>query len=465
MDTSLVEALRAVTEFKNVPVEQLEWLASKGKVYTLPEGDMFFAPGTVVEEMRVVLKGKIHVYMEQAGNLRFLDTIEENEITGILPYSRMKAAMAKGIVEGEASIFGLHRSFFPEMIRNHYELTEALVHSMTDRVRYNLKQQQLNDKMMSLGKLSAGLAHELNNPSAAVIRSASELKKHLGHLPDKFKAVIRIKATDESVDLVNELLFRKIAAQKALSLSLMERTEKEDILISWFEDNDVTEGYKMAEAFAEFGFETSDFENLKAVLREEDRSAVFNWLYQVLTTERLVNEIEEASRRINGLVTSIKSYTHMDQAPEKERSDVHTGIRNTVTMLAHKIRKNNVQIVEKFSSDVPQPMLYVSAINQVWTNLIDNAVDALEGVSNPTLEIHTQKDRDFVRISVIDNGPGIPPNIQDKIFDSFFTTKAVGKGTGLGLEMVRQIVSQHNGKVEVSSVPGRTEFKVCLPAG
>lgn len=153
----------------------------------------------------------------------------------------------------------------------------------------------------------------------------------------------------------------------------------------------------------------------------------------------------------------------MDQAPEKQRTDIHLGIRNTLVMLGHKIRKENITLIENFQADLPEANIYISEMNQVWTNLIDNAIDAMEGRTGSTLEIRTHQDREFIQISIIDNGPGVPENIKDKIFDPFFTTKSIGKGTGIGLEVVSRIVNEHNGSVELISVPGKTEFKVCIP--
>jgi signal transduction histidine kinase len=463
MDQSLVDILSTVPELKSVPREHLEWLAEKGEIVQWKDGDKAFGPGEQVEHLRVILKGQVKVFFEQAGGMRFVDTIDELEITGLLPYSRMKGAAAQGIVSGDSTVLSLHRSYFPEMIREHHELTEALVHTMTDRVRYGMKQQQINDKMMSLGKLSAGLAHELNNPSAAVLRGAHELKKHLRNIPARFKAVIHIKATDQEVDDVNDLLFRKISAPP-VTLTMSDKMMREDDLSAWLDENRVAESYAMAETLTDFGFGIDDLNYLKSIVRAEDLQAIVTWFWQMLTTERLVNEIGDASGRINTLVCSIKTYTHMDRGGDKERADIIDGIRNTLTMLSHKLKINNVKVIENFQPDLPKPLIYISMMNQVWTNVIDNAIDAMEGRSGNTLEIEARQDRDFIIVCIIDNGPGIPNDIQDKIFDSFFTTKPVGKGTGLGLEMVRQIVhQQHQGKVEVKSKPGRTEFKVCIP--
>lgn len=460
---NLQEQLAQIPEFSKLPPAQLQWLAEKGKVETFADGQKLFSKGDIIQEMRILLQGEINFFIEQAGNLRNVGTVEKGEITGKLPFSRMKGATGEGIVSGEAVVYALHEDLFPEMIRNHHELVEVLVHVMTDRVRDTTRQQQLNDKMMALGKLSAGLAHELNNPSAAVVRSAHELKRHLSNIPENFKRVIKIRASDEVVDKVNDLVFSKIASLGKAPLSLMQKTALEDELTTWLEENNIDNAYEMVETFAEFGMQPDDLEEAKSWLRPEDKAPVIGWLYQVFTTEKLVGEIEEAAKRINTLVTSVKGYTHMDQAPEKMPTDIHIGIRNTLTMLNHKLKKNNIKLIESFQADLPKASIYVSEMNQVWTNIIDNAIDAMEGRTNSTMEIKTEKSGPFINVSIIDNGPGIPKEIQDKIFDPFFTTKSIGKGTGLGLEVVRQIINQHNGKVYVNSEPGRTEFVVCFP--
>ncbi|MBS1555594.1 MAG: GHKL domain-containing protein [Bacteroidetes bacterium] len=463
MAQPLLDLLKDIPELKGVPDAQLQWLAEKGSVRAYTDGEKVFSKGDKIDSLRILLEGEMNFFVEQAGNLRNVGTVEKGEITGKLPFSRMKGATGIGIVTGETLLYTLHESLFPEMIRNHHELVEALVHVMTDRVRETTRMQQQNDKMMALGKLSAGLAHELNNPSAAVVRSANELKKHLSNIPENFKRVIKIKVTDEVVEHVNQWVFSAIARQGKVMLSLMEKSAREDEVTTWLEQNQIDNAYEIAETLVSFGIEEAELEQSKNWLRPEDVAPVVNWVYQVLTTERMVNEIEEAANRINKLVGSIKGYTHMDQAPEKQAVDIREGIRNTLTMLNHKIKKGNVQLAESFPADLPRVQLFVSEMNQVWTNLIDNALDAMEGRPNSQLEIKAEQKNDFVYVSVIDNGTGIPEEIQSSVFDPFFTTKAVGKGTGLGLEVVRQIIQQHNGKVYVKSQPGHTAFTVCLP--
>lgn len=457
------EELKKVPLLMGLPEADIKWLAEKGRVNKFEEGDTIFTKGNPIESMRIVLEGKVDLHINQGGQWKSLGAFEKGDLTGLLPYSRLRSALGEGIATERSFVYELHKDFFPEMIREHHDLTALLVHSMTDRVRDFTKQQQQDDKMMALGKLSAGLAHELNNPSAAVVRSAHELKKHLSNLPEKFKGVIKIRTTDEVVDLVNDLVFNKIKDYGALNLSMMARTEKEDQLADWLDRNKFENSYSLAETFTEFGIGVEDLEKVKQSLRPEDCIPVIGWVNQVLNTERLVNEIGEASKRINDLVTSIKSYTHMDQAQEKTRADIHKGIRNTLTMLNHKLKKGNIKLIEEFSENLPHANIYVSELNQVWTNLIDNAIDAMEGGSANELKIKSAKDGAFINVSVIDNGPGIPDAIRDKIFDPFYTTKAIGKGTGLGLDVVQQIVNQHNGRIYVDSHPGQTEFRVCIP--
>jgi signal transduction histidine kinase len=463
MAEDLLQALKSVPEFASVPDQQIRWLVEHGTTRAYADGDKVFAPGDVIDGLQIVLKGGVTLYINQPNGRRNMGTYEPLEIMGLLPYSRMKAVIAEAIAEGDTSLFFLHRDFFHDLICECHDITEVLVHNMTDRVRDFTKQQLQNDKMMALGKLSAGLAHELNNPSAAVVRSAQALKKHLSSTPENFKRVIKIQADDELVDKVNDWVFSKINAHSGSSLSLMQKTALEDELAEWLEEEGEKDPYELTDTLTEFNISAADLDRIKSWLRPEDVLAVVRWINQVLTTDRLVNEIEDASKRINTLVTSIKGYTHMDQSTEKQLSDIHPGIRNTLTMLGHKIKKNNTKVIENFQANLPPANIFVSEINQVWTNLIDNALDAMEATSNPVLEIKTAKDREFVNVFVIDNGPGIPAEIQDKIFDPFFTTKPMGKGTGLGLEVVRQIINQHNGKIELHSQPGRTEFKVCFP--
>ncbi|MEO0330788.1 MAG: ATP-binding protein, partial [Bacteroidota bacterium] len=396
----------------------------------------------------------------QGKQLREISAMEAGTITGTLPYSRMKEATGFGIATEETHILSLHKKYFVEMEQVSRDMVQALVGVMTTRARDFTRLQQQNEKMMALGKLSAGLAHELNNPAAAIVRSSDILRQHLHHTPDNFKKVILIRLEPEQVDSVNDILFSKINNPPP-NISMMERNNREDEIAEWLEDRGWDDGYEAAENFVEFGMTLDDLEEMEEIIEGKHTEPVFNWLNNVLTTERLVKEIEEASQRISTLIQSVKTYTHMDRSTEKAHANIHEGLNSTLTMLNHKLKKKNIQVNKEYNEDLPEIPIYVSEINQVWTNLIDNAIDAME--DKGTLTIRTQANSQQLRIDIIDNGSGIPPDIQSSIFDPFFTTKAVGQGSGLGLDIVQKIVEQHNGTIKVESEPGNTQFTICFP--
>ncbi len=243
----------------------------------------------------------------------------------------------------------------------------------------------------------------------------------------------------------------------------MERTEKEDEVREWLEDQQVEQAEEIAENLVDFGFTGKDLEYFKEHIPARYLSSIFSWINSNRVTKRRVTDIQESSQRISDLVKSVKNFTHMDQGKGKEATDIHSGIRNTLTMLHYRFKKGNIELIEEFDETLPKIPALVGELNQVWTNVIDNALDAMEPARKGQLTIRTEKDHEYVKISIIDNGPGIPAEIQSRIFDPFYTTKEIGKGTGLGLDVVTRIVRQHNGSVKVQSVPGRTAFVLCFP--
>jgi signal transduction histidine kinase len=462
MEKSLVTQLQSFEQLKDVPSDQLQWLIDHSRHYTIPEGDYLFKSGDPIDHTHFILKGAYRILINTSNQQMDMGVGEEGDITGYLPFSRGKNSVAVGLVIRDLEALSFPKSLEKELIAHNYELTAALVQAMTSRVREFTALQKQNEKMMALGKLSAGLAHELNNPAAAIVRASSELRKHLQLQPEAFKKVINIKMTAEQIDSVNAVLFNRLQTKPA-PLSLMERTSCEDEILDWLDENDIAHDEDTAENLVEFGFEDDDFDKIMEMVPKEDLGPVLKWISNNLTTERLVEDIQEASDRISSLIGSVKSYTHMDQASERHMADVHQGIRNTLTMLNHKIKKSKITVEFNFDESIGDIPIVVSAMNQVWTNVIDNAIDAMENTPNPVLSISTVKDGKFAKIQIIDNGPGIPEEVLSRIWDPFFTTKEMGKGTGMGLEVVQQIVSQHNGKVTVQSKPGRTVFEFCFP--
>ncbi|MEQ8625016.1 MAG: ATP-binding protein [Vicingaceae bacterium] len=453
--------LDVILDFKDLPQATKVWLLEKSELQCYPAGNFIFKKGDKVNQMRMIVEGKFQIRIEQKGGWRDVGTFEKGTVTGLLPYSRMQSASGSAVAIEDAAVLSLHKKHFPELIQKHQELTTVLVHSMTSRVREFTQSQQQNEKLMALGKLSAGLAHELNNPASAIVRSSHLLKRHLGTVPDKFKAVMNIAASDRQVDLVNDVLFEKINTPHK-RLNLLEQTELEDEIIEYLMEKDIHDADDYSNLFVDYSFQKEDFELLFEKLNDKDFPAVIGWLAQVLATEKMVDEIEKSSSRIADLVKSIKSYTHMDRSQNRELVDPSIGIEDTLAILNHKIKRKNVELKLEVENGLPNINLLPSEINQVWMNLIDNAIDALPEKGG-LLEIDIKKENNFLIVSVKDNGSGISKEDASHIFDPFFTTKKVGEGTGLGLDVAKRIVDHHNGKLTLKSTPGTTTFEVCIP--
>lgn len=455
--------LRQIEELEHVPEEQLQWWIDHSAHYEIEEDDFLFKGGEPLSGTFVIVKGRARIYINQVNSVRIIGNFEEKEVVGFLPFSRGRVPSATAQVATRMQIMNFPVEKMKELIVNHYELTEALVHVMTSRVRDFTTMQQQNEKMMALGKLSAGLAHELNNPASAIVRGSTSLLKHLKLVPETFKQVISIRMSEEQVDAVNNIMFGVLARSTKPALTMMERSNLEDDLADCLDNLGVKNHYEVAENFIEFGFTCQDVEDIAALVPKEYRSPVFNWINNNLVTEKMVNDIQESSQRIEKLVGAVKNFTHMDRDHGKEFSDIHSGIRNTLTMLGYKLKKGSIQLVEHYDTNLPPVKAFVGELNQVWTNLIDNAIDAMEVNNSGKLEVTTKREKDSVVVTIADNGPGIPDEIKTRIFDPFFTTKETGKGTGLGLDVVSRIVRQHGGTIKVDSEVGNTVFNVCFP--
>ncbi len=457
---NVIEELRQNESLAGVPESQLQWLVDHGEVVIVEEGEFMYQNGDAVEYLLIIVGGRLRMFVDRNGQHRELGFNEKHYIGGVLPYSRLKVAVASTIALEKTTVLRLHRREFPEMIASQQELVESFVHLMLDRVRDFTKLDQQNEKMISLGKLSAGLAHELNNPASAVVRSASSLKKHLSFVPEKFKQVISIESDEARVDRVNEIL-AGILQRGVPKQTLMERSALEDELYDWIEDHEVDNGFEIAESFAEYGMTLEELEGFGELTNPKDMFAVLNWINGVLITERMVDEIAEASQRIGDLVQSIKEYSHMDGGTDKKMVVLRDGVESTLRILQHKIKTKKIKVKLDFPDALPQVRVSPGEMNQVWTNLIDNAIDALPEAGE--IRIEAKQDREFILTSVIDNGTGISEEVLAQIFDPFFTTKEIGKGSGLGLEIAQNIVKRHHGQITVESQPGHTEFSVCIP--
>lgn len=457
---ALLKTFEALT---NVPDDQLQWLIDNSLCRMVPDGEILSEPNKPIPGTQFIISGKLRLYLPIGGVKREIGDFKPGDITGYLPYSRAKVSTGYGITVGDTQLMTFPSEKMRELIKTQFELTQALVHVMTNRVRSFTALQQQNEKMLALGKLSAGLTHELNNPASAIVRDSESLLKHLQLEPQTFKSMIAIRMETEHVDAVTKKVFRVLAEKREVNLTLRQRSAKEEELTDLFDEMGIENSDEIAENFVDFGFETADIQLFRIHIPAQYFSPIFNWINTLLVTERMVQDIGESARRIANLVTSVKTYTHMDQGQDKQYADIRIGIKNTLQMLIYKIKKGNITMVKNFDESLPPVKALIGELNQVWTNLIDNALDAMEVNGKGTLTIKTERDKEFVQVSIIDDGPGIPEEIRSRIFDPFFTTKEMGKGTGMGLEVVQRIVHQHNGSIKVKSEPGHTAFVVCFP--
>ena len=450
----------SVDVFHDQPEPDLAWLAETAEERTFAKGEAPFKTGAKAEEMLVVLEGAFQIFIEDKGQKRPFGTIQAGDISGLLPFSRMETFGGEGVVTEEARLAVIHKDHFWEMMERMPEVGKRLVARMTDRVRESSRQSQQREKMLSLGKLSAGLAHELNNPASAIRRGASDLRERFGMMMPLVSRLVGHGLAPDQVEAARAA-FQTCTAPTPGTLSALDRSEREDELADWLEDHGVPHAYVVAEVLAEEGATPGALEHLADTIPPAALPDVVLWIEKGMAVDRLMAEIERSAVRISDLVASIKAYSHMDRAPTRQPTDLHEGIDQTLTMLGHAIREAGVQVQREYAEDVPEVCVYPGEINQVWTNLLDNAIDA--SPRGGTLRIASRREGRLVCISISDEGDGIPQDVQDRVFEPFFTTKPPGQGTGLGLDVVQRIVAQHEGRIEVESEPGATTFTVCLP--
>ncbi len=457
------QTLRSITEFSNVPDDQLKWLFENSEIRSLHEGDFLFEPDQPIEWIYIFLDGSLELYYFQGGNKRTIAQYQKGGILGYLPYSRAQKSIGYGEITSQAEILSYPKSKIQELIHQNPELTEEMVHFMVSRVRSFTSQNLQNEKMLALGKLSAGLTHELNNPIASINRDNAELHRLFKseNMSDLSLSCSGLDASEK--DQLIESIEKWKKSRRSMEMKALDIRRLENEWIDRLEIWGIDDPDEAAEVFCDFGINPEEINHWIKKIKPELVPVWLGWIQFLLQSQALINNIQTATERIGKLIGAVKSYTHMDRAPEKGEVDLVRGIADTLAILAHKIKDSQVKVVfEKPESEI-FICGYAGELNQVWTNLIDNAIDAMESTADPTFEIHLIPGKSTVCVEFIDNGTGIPDEIKGKIFDPFFTTKAIGKGTGMGLDLVNQIVLKHSGNIRVESKPGRTLFRIELP--
>jgi len=461
MSEELLDRLTQHRILATIPHEQVAWVAQHGTLRHLETGEVLTAKDSKVEGLHIVLDGHFSIYVDRGAGRRKIMEWRGGDVTGLMPYSRLVSPPGDVAAEEPSDLVTIYRADMPQMIRECTELTAALVHVMLDRARHFTSSFLHDEKLVSLGKLAAGLAHELNNPASAIARSASSLASSLEEADGSSRKLGAADLSTEHIDLIQSVRDSCLARNAQSVLSPLQQEELERSLSRWLAEQRLDPD--RADALAEMGLTRDTLDQLARSLPPHVLDASLGWISASATTRRMAAEIQEAAARISHLVDAVKGFTQMDRESVSEPVDVSQGLTNTLVVLRGKAKDKAVSLNLDIARDLPLINGFAGELNQVWSNLISNAIDAVS--ENGHVEVKAQQAGDArgVVIRVVDDGPGIPPAIRDRIFDPFFTTKPVGEGSGLGLDIVRRLVQHHNGQIEVESNPGRTEFRVTLP--
>ncbi len=450
------ELLR-VPAFVDLPEDQIAWFLSNSQEMNLKAGDVYSRQGDPADAMFVILEGQLQGRGELGGET-FVFNLGPGDVTGVLPFSRMKQFTVNGRAETDSRALRFPASLFPELVQKMPELTKRLVGLMSDRIREATRLEQQRDRLVSLGKLSAGLAHELNNPASAAKRATSQLREILKKVRDASLELGRRDLTSTQKAEIERLEASftqpEIVPPDALTMSDLE--DQIDSLLRSHGQNDL---WQLAAELARRNIRPDALESLFANFDESTARAALVRIAASAEIASLLHEIESGTSRISDLVGAIKEYTYMDQSPV-QNVDIVRSLETTLTILNHKL-KQGVTVQRDYQRVPLLVNSFGSELNQVWTNIIDNAIAAMGGKGQ--LRIRTYRENDCAVVEIRDNGPGISPEVEAHIFEPFFTTKAVGEGTGLGLDTVQRIVRKHKGSVQVMSEPGDTRFQVWLP--
>lgn len=459
-DPGILDRLRAHATLGAVPQPELEWLAAHGYLRHYARGEFPVKRGDLaIPYLMILLDGHVVLYIDRGRGRQKVAEWRGGEVSGVLPYSRVTTAIGDGIAEAETDIWQVDKVHFPEMIRECPETTAILVHVMLDRARHFQSADLRDEKLVALGKLAAGLAHELNNPASGMVRSAKALGESLSQAESAARALGALDLPPDQMAAVEAARVACLAAP-VRTWSPLERADREDGLTDWIKGHggDPALGAQLVDT----GVSPEVLERLAGVVSGRALDVALKWIASGCVTSGLAMEIERGAARVFEIVSAVKGFTAMDRAPVAQPVDVGKGLSDAMIVLRSKARGKSVSLKAEVAADLPPVQGMGAELNQIWANLIDNALDAVSEGGH--VEIAARPEGGRVLVEVTDDGPGIPQEIRERIFEPFFSTKDVGKGVGLGLDLVRRTLERHDGEIEVESRPGRTVFRVRLPA-
>jgi len=453
--------LRKSPLFQGLSDEELQKLMDMAEPVSLRAGDVLIKQGEPGDAAYVVIEGDFEVQKQTGQSLIKIDVRNPGDVVGEMALLSRAPRNATLIAKKDGEVLRIPQEAFEQLLLSSTTAAMAVLHWVMSRLTQNESLLHQQEKMAALGTMSAGLAHELNNPAAAAQRSASQLKEiqsrwlNLTHRIEK--AAFQENQMDWLDDFIQETLHRFESPRK---LDALEKIELVDQLQTWLEANEIESAWELAPGMVNFGWNSESLEPLKDRLSPSLFKVSIQGLGTGCLMVGLLSEVQQTTDRISQIVQAVKSYAYLDQAPLLE-VDVHDGLENTLVIMQHKLKKG-VRVRREYATDLPRIEAYASELNQVWTNIIDNAIDALNGKGE--IKIRTYAQDNHVIVEIVDNGPGIPPDIQSRSFEPFFTTKAPGHGTGLGLHISHDIIAnRHHGQLTVESKAGETKFRAILP--
>lgn len=454
---NLVERLAALPQLAGIPREELEWLASHGSVKVFEAGHVVAPKGKPIVVLWILLSGHVAIRVDRGAGLRHAMSWRTGDVGGMLPYSRMTGPPGDNRAEERTEGFELSTEHFTEMINRCPKFTALCVHRMIDRARsFNTSDLQ-DEKMMSLGRLAAGLAHEINNPASATVRSVKLLRQVLPSSDTASRELGMAELSEEALKAIEKVRTSCIA-ERVIGRSPIEQSDRHDEITEWLSSQKCDE--EIADTLAETAVTIDELDSLAAALPRESIESALRWVSAGCTTYRLAIEIENAASRIHELVAAVKNFSYMDNLAGPELVDIGPGLRDTIKVMESKAKAKSATIKLNIDENLPRVYATGGELNQVWLNVIDNALDAIP--DSGEIEISACRELDMVVVHVIDNGPGIPKDVMPHIFDPFFTTKQPGQGTGLGLDIARRLLRRYQGDIEFQSRPGRTDCRVSL---
>jgi signal transduction histidine kinase len=457
--------LQKVPLFSNLPQEDLMRICAMATRVELEPGEELFAEGSEGNRAYVIESGQLEIVKISGKRNVSLALRTSGEVIGEMALLEDRPRMASAVARDHVRLIAIQREELQELLRTSPSAAQAILYTVLKRWRSTQSRVQQSEKMAQLGTLTAGIAHELNNPAAAVKRGAEMLSESMSALTETFTQLSQLGFSEEQWQFWRRLSnHARVQGERPPELDALSRSDREYELEEWLEDLSVEDSWEYASSLVNLNFEAGELEELAAQFDAKQLAVVLRWLNNAYTTYSLFAEMNQGATRISGIVKGLKTYAYLDQAPV-QMVDLHQGIDDTLLILSHKL-KSGPSVRREYEPDLPKIMGYGSELNQVWTNILDNAIDALKDKppGEGLITIRTQLQGDWVIVEIEDNGPGIPADIQSRIFEPFFTTKPPGVGTGLGLDISYNIVvNKHRGDIQLESEPGRTCFQIWLP--